>query len=215
MLKQLTFKQAVQHKTAVLKVASAAGAEGRAPLLGVFWDEVVRLRSFGLFVEALMLLCFVRSCRRAWEDKSGKLHTFSPGVEAGATTDASLREAKSAYDLAFPGARLLQLACVSLRLLCLCFAFRLPRRRCAATERAPAGRQARSGPGLKQRRSGRARPPRAAERGPRAKAKAQVGSPKAFAFIAKRRGTGRASAQRSRRASHQCPGRQRIPLLER
>ena len=50
MLKQLTFKQAVQHKTAVLKVASAAGAEGRAPLLGVFWDEVVRLRSFGLFV---------------------------------------------------------------------------------------------------------------------------------------------------------------------
>lgn len=49
MLKQLTFKQAVQHKTAVLKVASAAGAEGRTPLLGVFWDEVVRLKSFGPF----------------------------------------------------------------------------------------------------------------------------------------------------------------------
>ena len=49
MLKQLTFKQAVQHRTAVLKVASAAGAEGRTPLLGVFWDEVVRLKSFGPF----------------------------------------------------------------------------------------------------------------------------------------------------------------------
>ena len=42
MLKQLTFKQAVQHKTAVLKVACTATAGGRTPLLGVFFDEVVR-----------------------------------------------------------------------------------------------------------------------------------------------------------------------------
>ena len=42
MLKQLTFKEAVMHKTAVLKVACMATTEGRTPFLGVLFDEVIR-----------------------------------------------------------------------------------------------------------------------------------------------------------------------------
>ena len=60
MLKQLTYKQAVQHKTAVLKVASTASAEGRTSLLGVFWDEVVRLEMFsGKLCVASSLFAFL------------------------------------------------------------------------------------------------------------------------------------------------------------
>ena len=106
MLKQLTFKQAVQHKTAVLKVACMASTEkNRTPALGVFFDEVVRLDLLQVACGAQRGRLIVRSCRRGWEDKSGKLHSFNPGAEAGELKDAWLTSAKTAYDLAFPAAR--------------------------------------------------------------------------------------------------------------
>ena len=40
---QLTFKDAMLHKSVVLEVAANAWMEGRRPLLGVVYDEVARL----------------------------------------------------------------------------------------------------------------------------------------------------------------------------
>ena len=41
-LKIMTYSQAVEHKLTVLEVAALGTSEGRGPLLGVLYDEVVR-----------------------------------------------------------------------------------------------------------------------------------------------------------------------------
>ena len=80
---------------------------------------------------------FRGSYRRAWEDKSSKLHTFCAGDEAGKMCDASLRDATAAYDAAFPVTPGFEVSLFMFVSAACCFAFRQPRSQQRAEERPP------------------------------------------------------------------------------
>ena len=72
-LKQLSFKGAMNHKALVAEVAGSARSQGKQPILGVLFDEVSRLVSRFMVLVFCFACCIVSAWpRKFWEEESGK-----------------------------------------------------------------------------------------------------------------------------------------------
>ena len=99
----MEFRDAVQHRTLVVEIATTAKTQSRTPLLGVLYDEFARC-VFRLDLHCCGTQYFFLSFpfRKEWEDMSLKLGSgFKVADEAGKMSEETLRKAKNLHDILF------------------------------------------------------------------------------------------------------------------